>query len=434
MPVSFIRKLRYIIPDIPRRRFNICCGSNTKEEWLLALRLLVSVDVNNDLGAVGKYEELFARLTGSRYAFSFGAGRMALFAILEALGVGKDDEIIIPAFTCVVVANAILYRGAKPVYVDIDPYTFNIDVKKIEPAITRRTKALYAQHTFGLPCDVKRIREVADRHGLAVIEDGALALGSFAGSMPVGSLANAAFFSTDRTKTISTHVGGMAVTNDPIVADKLGAIQQRAPFLDDFTVRRILLTFLLEYVLFSARMLWIGRAIHIVMMKTSLLFHFRDELDTAIPSAYPFPCRLSSAQAEIGIRQLEGLRENVKHRHEIVDYLESKIKWNVSRLDEIERSALLRYSFLVDDRKAFEARFHRYFDLGIWFTSVLQCREHNLDLVGYRTGSCPVAEYVTRHIVNFPTHARIPIEILTKEVDENWQWLESQITRECPIR
>lgn len=430
---KLVRKLKHIIPDIPGRRFHIACGSNTFREWLLSLRLLFSINVSNDLPTIKKYEDLFAKATGTNHAFSFGAGRMALYAILEALGIKNGDEIIIPAFTCVVVPNAILYKGAKPIYVDIDPYTFNIDVGKIESAITPRTKALYAQHTFGLPCNVKLIREIANKHDLVVIEDCAHALGSSSDNIPVGSLADVAFFSTDHTKSISTHVGGMAVTNDPVIAEKLNSIQQRAPFLKGFIIRKVLLTFMLEYLLFSAPMLWLGRSLHILMIKARLPFYFSDELNIRKPTAYPYPCRLSSAQAEIGIRQLEGFDKNVLHRREIADFLESKIQWNVKRINEFNQSVLLRYSFLIKDRKAFEKNFYKYFDLGIWFTSVVHCRENNLHLVEYVAGSCPIAEYVTQHIVNFPTHSRIPIKLLAKELNNNWSWLERQIVRECPI-
>lgn len=431
---SFVRKLKYIIPDKPGRRFNISSGTNTLYEWFLALRLLFSVDVNRNMRAIEKYENLFAKVAGTTNAVSFGAGRMALFAILEALGIEKDDEIIIPAFTCVVVPNAILYHVAKPVYVDVDSNTFNIDVNKIESAITPRTKALYAQHTFGLPCNVKVIREIADRHGLAVIEDAAHALGSYVDGAPAGSLGDVAFFSTDHTKTISTHVGGMAVTNNPVLSKKLRAIQQKAPFLSSTTTRQILLTFMLEYLLFSSPILWIGRTLHVFMIKARMLFYFSDELRTTRPKSYPYPCRLSSSQSEIGIKQLERFQENANHRNNIADYLENKVKWNATRIDEFKSSVWLRYSFLVKDRKAFEKRFNNYFDLGIWFTSVVHCREHSLNLVGYDDGTCPVAEYVTRHIVNFPTHQRIPMGILAKEVEKNWEWLESQIVRECPIQ
>ena len=299
MVASFLRKLMYIIPDKPGKRYNIACGSNTLFEWLLSLRLLFSANVNTNLQEISNYEKRFAHITGTNYAYSFGAGRMALYAILDALGIKEGDEIIIPAFTCVVVPNAILYHGAKPVYIDIATDMFNIDASKIESAITSKTKAIYAQHTFGVPCDVKKIREIANRHKLYVIEDAAHALGSYVDGEPVGSLADAAFFSTDHTKTISTHVGGMAVTNNPSLAEKLRLIQQKAPFLTAFTTRKIILTFMLEYILFLPPILWIGRAIYNVMLKTKLLFYFSDELNTKKPTKYPFPCRLSSAMAEI---------------------------------------------------------------------------------------------------------------------------------------
>jgi len=430
---SFFRKLKHIVPDKPGRRYNIACGTNTLTEWLMSFQLLFSVEVNNKLSVIHKYERQFAAVTGTDHAFSFGAGRMAFFAILEALEIKRDDEIIIPAFTCVVVPNAILYHGAKPIYVDIESDLFNIDVSKIELAITSKTKALYAQHTFGIPCDVKKIREIADRHGLYVIEDAAHALGSTVDGVPVGALSDAAFFSTDHTKTISTHAGGMAVTNNSVLAEKLRIIQQNAPFLSGFTTRRILLTFMLEYVLFSAPKLWLGRAIYNVMLKAKLLFYFSDELKTKKPTGYPFPCRLSSALAEIGIRQIDKLAENIKHRNEVSEYIESKLQWNKSHLEKTQNSVLLRYSFLVDDRNAFESLFSNHFDLGIWFTSVVQGRNLNLNLVGYKTGSCPVAEQVSRQIVNFPTHPRIPLKILKKELDKNWIWLENHIVRDDEI-
>ena len=430
---SFFRKLKYIIPEKPGRRYNIACGTNTFLEWLICLRLLFSFNVNKKLNVIRKYEQNFSVVTGTDHAFSFGAGRMALYAILEALEIKTDDEIIIPAFTCVVVPNAILYHGAKPVYVDIEPTLFNIDVSKVELAITSKTKALYAQHTFGVPCDVHRIREIADRHGLYIIEDAAHALGSKNDGVPVGSLSDVAFFSTDHTKTISTHSGGMAVTNNPVLAEKLRIIQQNAPFLSGSTTRRILLTFMLEYVLFSPSILWLGRPIYNVMLKLKLLFYFNDELKTKKPRAYPFPCRLSSSLAEIGIRQLDKLSENIKHRSEIVDYLESKLHWNSNHLAKTKSSVLLRYSFLVDDRKIFETLFHNYFDLGIWFTSVVQGRDLDLHLVGYQSGSCPIAEQVAHQIVNFPTHSRIPLNILKKELDKNWVWLENHIVRDNKI-
>lgn len=430
---SFLRKLRYIIPDKPRRKYNISGGTNTFFEFLLAFRELLSFNVKKKINVIKNYENNFASVTGTDNAFSFGAGRMGLYAILEALDIRKNDEIIIPAYTCVVVPNAILYHGAKPVYVDIEPEMFNIDVSKIESSITSKTKILYAQHTFGAPCNIKKIREIAERHNLYVIEDGAHALGSLVDANPVGSLSDVAFFSTDRTKTISTHVGGMVVTNNPTIAKKLELIQKNSPFLSSLTTRKILITFIFEYIFLSPNLFWIGRVIQAILIKTRILFYFSDELKTSKPKAYPFPCRLSSALAEIGIKQLKRLEKNIKHRKKIVDYLEDKIKWNKNHKNVINDSVLLRYSFLVDDRSKFEALFHNHFDLGVWYTSVVHGRNMNLKSVGYKMGTCPVAEKVADHIVNFPTHSQIPINILEKELDKNWNWLQKHIVNDFNI-
>ena len=95
----------------------------------------------------------------------------------------------------------------------------------------------------------------------------------------------------------------------------------------------------------------------------------------------------------------------------------------------IDEATWLRYSFLVRDRTSFEAHFRRRFDLGIWFTSVVEGRKEDLEEVDYQPGTCPVAEYAARHIVNFPTHLRIPLEMIAKEVVRNWEWLEHEIVR-----
>src|SRR5438270_4063417 len=162
---------------LPHRRYNVYSGTATWSEWREAVRRYPRRDNFEDEKQIQVYETEFARLTHTVYAFSFAAARMGLYAILEALDIGPGDEVIIPAYTCVVVPNAILYRGAKPVYVDIDPITFNIDVRKVETAITSKTRALYAQHTFGLVCDVDGLNAIGRQYRLPVIEDAALALG-----------------------------------------------------------------------------------------------------------------------------------------------------------------------------------------------------------------------------------------------------------------
>ena len=181
------------------RRYNIFSGTNDWAEWRSVLINYVKGSINDcDLQLILNYEKQFAQIVGAKYAFGYANGRMGLYSILQALGIGSGDEVIIPAFTCVVVPNAIIYRKATPIYVDIDPKTFNIDISLVEKRITSKTRALYAQHTFGLVCDIEGLNALGAKYGIPVIEDGAHALGASWKGNPVGSLADVAFFSTDR--------------------------------------------------------------------------------------------------------------------------------------------------------------------------------------------------------------------------------------------
>ncbi|HWT79550.1 MAG TPA: DegT/DnrJ/EryC1/StrS aminotransferase family protein, partial [Candidatus Methylomirabilis sp.] len=408
----------------PRRRYSIFCGTNTWSEWRDAVRRYPPVGSEREQEEVTSYEAAFARTVGTSYAFGFAAGRMGLYAILEALGVGPGDEVVIPAFTCVVVPNAILYRGARPVYVDVDPHTFNVDPEQVERAITPHTRALYAQHTFGLVCDVRALMAIGKRHGLPVIEDVSHALGALHAGRPAGSLADVAFFSTDYSKVINTQLGGMVTTDDPDLARRLQEIQERAACLPPPLVRRMVRSFIIQYPLFHPRVFWLGRLIIGGLWRAGLLFAFTDELDLQRPTRYPYPARLSGFQARLGLSQLRRLPDNMMHRRRIGLALEGRIRWLGEALEpDGGNHAFLRYSFLVTDRGAFLDRFARHFDLGIWFTSIAQGRDRDLDQIGYAVGSCRHAEHATRHIVNFPTHNRVDAAFLISAVDRELEFL-----------
>lgn len=427
--VSFARKLLNVLPVLPRKRYSIFAGTNTRDEWFAMINECYSRRNEEPHEVIGNYERQFASACSAKYGISFGAGRMALYAILQAFGIGEGDEVIIPAFTCVVVPNAILYSGAIPIYVDIDPDTFNIDILKIESKITENTKALYAQHTFGVPCDIERLKELGKKYDIPVIEDGAHALGASYKGKSVGSLSDVAFFTTDHSKVINTHLGGMVVTNNEKIASRIYEIQAKTPFLSRFENRKLIRSFLLEYLFLSPFLAWLGRTIIPVLNRLGFLFYFSDEMLVQRPTAYPYPCRLSSAQAKLGLLQLNKLKVNIGHRRRIAKLLEENIHWYNYNDADMEESAWLRYSFLVKNRDEFIKRFHKHFDLGIWFTSVVYGRFSDFDKVGYLVGSCPVAEYVAEHVVNFPTHMRIPLSVIRDEADKNSDWLTSNLLR-----
>lgn len=172
---------------------------------------------------VAKFEEDFAKFMGVKYAVATSSGTTALEVALRAYGIGEGDEVITTPFTFIASANAILYTGAKPVFVDIDPETFNIDPDLIEKAITksasRRTKAILPVHLYGNPCDMTKIMAIAKKHKLAVIEDACQAHAAEWKGKYVGSFGTGAF-SLYPTKNMTTGEGGMITTNDKNVYEQ----------------------------------------------------------------------------------------------------------------------------------------------------------------------------------------------------------------------
>lgn len=414
---------------IPRLRYGIFAGTNTRHEWWIAFRALTRMERPDQESVIRRYEKAFANSADVKHAISFGAGRMALYAILEALNVGPDDEVIIPGYTCVVVPNAVIYRGAKPVYSDIELRTFNQIPAKIESLITPRTRAIVAQHTFGVPCDLDAIIRIGEKYRIPVIEDCGHAQGALYKGKPVGSIGYAGFFTTDHTKISSTHLGGMVTTNSEDLANRVRRIQNEAGFLKRQDHVRLLLSFLLEFIFYSPAVYWIGRPVLAILSRLRILFYWRDELLIRRPVSYPYPARLSAQQAAIGLSQLQKLDHNISHRRSIARVLDKKLGWSGLSAPELEASAWLRYSFLVKDRAVFEGKYRKQFDFGIWFTSVTHGRNHNLDEIDYRQGSCPNAEFASKHVVNFPTHQRIPLAVIWKMVERDGGWISRQLIR-----
>lgn len=177
------------------------------------------------ISSAGKYvtefEKQFAHYCGCEYGVAVCNGTVALHLALAALGIGKGDEVIIPNFTMIATAFAVCYTGAIPVFVDADPDTWNIDVDQIEAKITSRTKAIIPVHLFGLMCDMDAIEAIAKRHHLYVLEDAAEAHGAEYKGRKAGSCSDLACFSFFANKNVTTGEGGMVVTNNKDLYDRL---------------------------------------------------------------------------------------------------------------------------------------------------------------------------------------------------------------------
>jgi dTDP-4-amino-4,6-dideoxygalactose transaminase len=173
---------------------------------------------------VDEFELAFSEYTGCEYAAAVNSGTAALHIALLAYGIGKGDEVITTPFSFIATANSILYTGAKPIFADIEPDTFNIDPEKIQEKITPNTRAILPVHLYGHPADMKAIMEIAEDKKLIVVEDACQSHGAAFHGKKVGSFGTGAF-SFYPTKNMTTSEGGMLTTNDKEIAEKAKMIR-----------------------------------------------------------------------------------------------------------------------------------------------------------------------------------------------------------------
>ncbi len=387
-------------------------GTTTLADCLVASRYLADPRQLIQGPAIVEYEQAFARQIGVRYAYSFGSGRVALYGLLRGLGVGPGDEVLLQAPTHIVVPNAIRYAGGRPVYVDCELDTYNMDLKQAEQQIRPGTKVLLLQHTFGIPADMDAALALAHRHGLIVVEDCVHALGAAYNRQQVGSFGLASFFSTEETKTISSTMGGMAVTDDPELAAWLRQFQSNCAWpAASLTARRLLK--LVIYHLFTQPYLHHYTRPIYMFLRRSPWTHLApgatasEEQRGVRPANYEQ--RLSNAQAALALRQLRRLETNLAHRRTVADAYRTQLLeqgFDVPHPPAKAEAAFVRYPVWVEDRAATMRIAAPHAVLGRWFTSVLE--EAVSPACGdYQPGSCPRAEAAARHLVNLPTHLRV---------------------------
>ena len=170
---------------------------------------------------IKEFEEKFAQYVGSKYAVAVNSGTAALHCACLAAELEEGDEVITTPLSFVATSNVILYCKAKPVFVDIDENTFNIDVNKIEEKITTKTKAIIPVHFAGTPCDMEKIKEIANKYKLILIEDAAHALGAKYKNRNIGQIGDMTTFSFHPVKHITTGEGGMITTDNKELYDKM---------------------------------------------------------------------------------------------------------------------------------------------------------------------------------------------------------------------
>jgi len=314
---------------------------------------------------VKQFEDKMSELLGVPYVVALNSCTAALHALMLALDVGPGDEVIVPSITFVATANAVLYVGAKPVFADSDPRTFNISPESVQGRVGPRTKGIIAVHLGGTPCDMKAIMEIAEDHKLFVVEDAAHALGSFYNGRPCGTIGIAGAFSFYPTKIITTAEGGAVTTYDEVIAKKVRMIRNH------------------------------GRAYFGPGPIETLGFNFR----------------LSELHAALGLVQLKHIEKFIARRNEIARLYNRELKkigW--IRPQEVPlgcRSSYYAYIVCLSDDAPItrDELISRLRERGIE-TSVMYHAVHLQPfyrrIFGFKKGYLPVAEFISENNVALP--------------------------------
>jgi len=373
-----------------------------EDDLALAAALLDHPATWNDPSPIADFERAFADWNGSRHAFAFASGRVALGAAIEALGLAPGDEVVVPGYTCVVVASAFANAGVRPVYADIELDTYGLDAQAFLAAITPRTRAVVLHHLYGLVArDFQAALDVARARGLAIIEDCAQAAGAVHAGVKVGNFGHVGIYSADPSKPFTCVQGGIAVANDDQVADRLAAVYRRATLQSADTVANRLQNVSLNYVLNKDPQRWWKADLAWLRHGDSYFYGIPDAEVAGGPPA-DAGRRMSAPIAQLALNQLRKL-----------DYYNARRRANADRWAAWCRASgfapplvaggstpvFLRYPVLVTPEMKRDLRW-AYRSLGVvpgtWFVTHLHPAPIRLDHL-------PKATTAVDRCINLPT-------------------------------
>lgn len=372
---------------------------------------------------IEEYQRQFARFFGAERAFAFWKGRVGLYALLRALNVAGGDEVVLPGYTCVMNVNPIKYIGARPVYVDIEPDTFNIDVNLLKEKITNNTKVIIAQHTYGYPCDMDAILDIAASRGISVIEDCCLTFGSKYKNKLAGTFGRAAYFSFQWNKPYTTGLGGMVITNDAELAERIESLQanEMCP-PSGWEVFMLRLQLMVYRLLIYPRTTALAQRLFRYLASKGAVVGSSRASEYEPVKADDFFKGMSAVQARSGLRQLKKIDHNMAHRLSMAlrydRLVEDKGFKSRSYNGGVMRPVLVRYPLRIAEKtEALEQAAKAGIELGSWFECPLHPTETPLASYDYEPGMCPEAEKAAGQVVNLPLHPRVSEKTAVKTVE-----------------
>ncbi len=398
------------------RPIAISLSPNTEMDDVgLALRMLFSPRRWKNKKEIRTFKHEFKKIFGTKsFVLSVNSGRSALYVILKALGIGCADEVLVQAFTCVSVPNSILWLGATPKYIDIDD-SYNMDPEGLGKKITKKTKAIVIQHTFGIPADIEKIKKIADKHKLFLIEDCAHSLGAELNNRKVGTFGDVSFFSFGRDKIISSVFGGMILANKKSIYEKVKLELKNVEEPSRYWTFQQLLHPIALFLILPFYNLGLGKVLLISLQKVKLLTKaiYDEEKVGGQPAA--FPKKMSPALAVLAAHQLMKLNKYNNHRKLIYAYYKNNINLDAITFPKVRGEPVwLRIPVSLSKSKlVFKKAKQKGVLLGDWYSHIVTPAK-DLKLLKYKTGSCPNAEKLARSTINLPTYPTLSLSQANK--------------------
>lgn len=351
--------------------------------------------------------------TDSASVALFSSGREGLLALLKSLNIGSGDEVIVQAYTCVIVPNAVIASGAAPIFVDIEKETLSFNAQEIRQAITPKTRAIICQHTFGIPASLGELKEICDERRIPLIEDCAHIIPDENGPDAVGKTGDFVLFSFGRDKAVSGITGGAILSRRTDVSSRLRLMEHSAEDLALFAITRLLLYPLLYTICRPLYGLLIGKAIlkfcSILRVMPCVV---TDEEKIGKQSSALH--RLPNACAALALAQFRRLREINDHRRTLTRfYLEqcAGLRWPVLRGIRSDLPLQKFPMFIPNAEKIRQSLKKNNIHLHDGWTGCVICPESvDPSCLGYTNGEDPRAEEACEQILSLPTHPRTSLK------------------------
>lgn len=375
---------------IPRRKAHIINSDLSK---------VISVLVNKNTNfseLVSEWERVFADFIGVKYAIAVSSGRSGLELILRSLRLNAGDEIIVPAYTLKDLIPVIQRLHLIPVLVDVELGSFNISSFALERKITKRTKVIIATHIFGMPCEIDVILEIAKKNFLFVVEDCAHSVGAEYKGGKTGSFGCASFFSFESMKPVNTYGGGMVVTNDSTMANKIKQLISGYKKIDSVPLKKIIVA-LTEDILFSTPATY--PLLYLLSSKrwnSKLSYLYR-----LVQKPPKLNVAFTGFQALVGLEKMKTLKKRIKQRQVIADYLKLLLCSKI-RPQEVKEGVVSNYYFFVvllpgDVWKVRKFLLKKGIDAGIESEITDNCGK----ILGY---DCPNTKEIFRRAIQLPLY------------------------------